>query len=233
MKHITTGILIVAFAMIHSLANAQFKEGESFVDGSFYASILDNKMKNTDMGLNRYNHNINLSLGRFRSNTYAAGWFLSHNLVTQNLKNYDIDPKSLQTLSFGISRFWEFHKPLNDKFSLFVRPSAGVAYKLDNTYESNDGRILTERRTQSISLSASVAGGIAWRVAPKWALFGGFAFSNPLEVSLGFSKERNVANPLPDGQYPQVNSRGFAYRFSPDLSSGSIGLGFRYFYGMK
>jgi hypothetical protein len=230
MKNFTTGILIVAFVMVHSLASAQFKEGESFADGSFYVNLFDNKMKNTDIGLNRYSHNINLSLGRFKSSTFATGWALSHNLITQNLKNYDIDPKSLQTLGFGVSRFWEFYKPLNDKFSLYVRPSIGLSYKLDNTYESSSSVILSETRRHSFSLGASVSGGIAWRLAPKWAIYGGFAFTNPLDITFGFAKNRNVADMRPDGQFPQTNSRGFSYRFAPELSSGSIGLGFRYFY---
>ena len=230
MKNLTTGILIVAFVMVHSLASAQFKEGESFIDGSFYVNVFDNKMKNTDTGINRYSHNINLSLGRFKSSTFATGWTLSHNLVTQKLKNYNIDPKSLQTLGFGVSRFWEFYKPLNDKFSLYVRPNVGLGYKLDNTFESSNDIILTDTRIHSFSLGASVSGGVAWRLAPKWAIYGGFAFASPLDVTLGFSKKRNMANIRPDGEYPQTNARGFSYRFAPDLSSGSIGLGFRYFY---
>ncbi|SEI44036.1 hypothetical protein SAMN05216327_101588 [Dyadobacter sp. SG02] len=230
MKNIRTSILIVAFAMTHSLVTAQFKEGESFIGGAFNVNLFDSKSKDTDSRYNVYGHNIDVSLGKFRSSTKAVGWTLSHNLATQKIKSLTFEPKPLNSLGFGISRFWEFYKPLNDKFSLYVRPRIGLGYNLENTFENANGIITTETRIHSISLAASVGAGIAWRIAPKWAIYGGFAFSNPLDVSFGFGRQRDVANPRPDGQYPQSNLRGFSYRFAPELSSGSIGLGFRYFY---
>ncbi|MGG7663047.1 outer membrane protein [Dyadobacter sp. BHUBP1] len=230
MKNIKTSILIVMLVLVHALANAQFKEGESFIDGAFQVNLFDSKAKDTDSQYRLYGHNIDVSLGKFRSGTKAVGWSLSNNLAIQKVKSLTFEPKPLQNLGFSISRFWEFYKPLNDKFSLYARPRIGLGYNLANTFDNANGNITTETRLNSISLVANIGAGIAWRIAPKWAIYGGVAFSNPLDVSYSFGRRRDVANPRPDGQYPQNNLRGFSYRFAPDLSSGSIGLGFRYFY---
>jgi len=230
MKNLTTKILIVTFIMAHSVAKAQFKEGESFLGGSFYLDLYDTKPKDIDSHLKTYSHNIGLSIGKFKSSTRAAGWSLDHALGIQNYEGYNIDPKPLQRLRFGISRFWEFYKPLNDKFALYVSPNVGLSYTLGNSFEVASDKIVQETHDNSFMLNLSAGAGIAWRVAPKWAIYGGFAFVNPLYLSYGFGYQVNKSNPRPDGQYPQSNSRGFVYRFTPELSSGSIGLGFRYFY---
>lgn len=233
MKNLTIILLTAAFAMVQSLALAQFKEGEKFISGSFYLNLYDNKAKDLDSHYKRYNHTISVSTGKFKSNTMATGWGLNHSLSFQKLENFNIDPKPLQTLSFGIERFWEFYKPLNDKFALYVRPDVGLGYTFRNTFEITNDRIVRETQDNSFLLGFDISAGIAWRLAPKWAIYGSFAFSNPLYVSYGFGKTSDTATPRPDGQYPQTNTRGFAYSFAPQLSSGSIGLGFRYFYGMK
>lgn len=230
MKNLIICLLTGAFVMAQSPVFAQFKEGEKFISGSFYLNLFDNKTKGIDSQYRRYNHAIDVSLGKFKSNTMATGWGLSHSLSFQKLENFNIDPKPLQTLSFGIVRFWEFYKPLNDKFALYVRPDASLGYTFKNSFEVNDDKIVRETRDNSFLLGFDISAGIAWRLAPKWAIYGGFAFSNPLFVSYGFGKTSNTVTPRPDGQYPQTNTRGFAYSFSPQLSSGSIGLGFRYFY---
>ncbi|MGV3604709.1 MAG: hypothetical protein ACO1N1_26020 [Dyadobacter fermentans] len=233
MKNLTTKILIVASIMVHSVAQAQFREGESFVSGSFYLNAFDSKAKNFDSHNKRYSHNIDVSVGKFKSSTFATGWGFNHGLVHQKLRNFNIDPKPIQSLSFGVNRFWEFYKPLNDKFALYARPSAGVTYAVKNEVEFNNNVIIRELHGNVFSLDLGVSAGIAWRVAPKWAIYGSFAFLSPINVSYGFGYSKQTANPLPDGQYAKSDSRAFSYRFAPDLSSGSIGLGFRYFYGMK
>ncbi|MDR6803899.1 hypothetical protein J2Y45_001168 [Dyadobacter sp. BE34] len=230
MKNLIICLLTGAFVTAQSPALAQFKEGEKFISGSFYLNLFDNKVKDIDSQYRRYNHTIGVSMGKFKSNTMATGWGLSHSLAFQKLENFNIDPKPLQTLGFGIERFWEFYKPLNDKFALYVRPDAGLSYTLKNSFDVIDDRIARETQDNSFLLGFDISAGIAWRLAPKWVMYGSFAFSNPIYISYGFGKITHTVNPRPDGQYPQTNTRGFAYNFAPQLSSGSIGLGFRYFY---
>jgi hypothetical protein len=228
-----TALLICTFVMIHSPANAQFQEGESFVSGTFYLNFDDSKTNNINSHYNRYSHDINVSIGKFRSSTFASGWGIDHGLSLHKFENFNIDPKNLQNLRFGIERFWEFYKPLNDKLALYLRPDASLSYQVRNAFETSNDKIITETHGNSFSLNLGVSAGIAWRIAPKWAIYGGFAFLNPLSVSYGFGHTRFTDTIRPDGEYPQTNTSGFAYRFSPQLSSGSIGLGLRYFYGRK
>jgi hypothetical protein len=222
--------LLIFTLATHSVANAQFKEGESFVSGAFYLNLFDSKPKDINSHYNRYSHDISVSIGKFKSSTFATGWGIDHALSLQKFDNFNIDPNKLQDLRFGIVRFWEFYKPLNDKLALYLRPNTSLSYQVRNTFQISNDKILTETHGNSFSVNFGASAGVAWRIAPKWAIYGGFAFFNPLFVSYGFGHTRFTDTLRPDGEYPQTNNSGFAYRFSPELSSGSIGLGFRYFY---
>lgn len=218
---------------------AQFNVGERFVEGSFGIELNDTRYRpniNTIGNHGQYYHNVYISLGHFTTNTKAVGWNLNQSLSLFNYGIYDdsvkVRPRSLTRLGVGVERFVEQYKPISEKLALYLRPSLGLSYRLENTWGQdvpNPG-ISYQTQTNTLILGASLAAGIAWRITPKWALYGNFAFTNPVSVSGGISTTENYQEKNPQGGNLKSRGNFFEYNFSPTLSSGSIGLGFRYFY---
>ncbi|MCE6992386.1 hypothetical protein [Dyadobacter sp. CY323] len=227
---ILTFTLLVFFGTI---AEAQFQAGEKFISGSFYNGLTNVKEKKEEAALNNYSHNIGVSFGKFVQNNRAVGWGISHTLSTYKNRELDFVRKPLSEFGIGIERFAEYYKPLNDKFALYVRPSGNLGYTLKNTYQLSNDELYYETKTNSIVLGLSLGAGISWRISPKWMIDGGFAFTNPINISYGFESIEYHQQQNPAGGNLETKGTAFKYMFSPTLSSGSIGLGFRYFCGMK
>jgi hypothetical protein len=231
MKNIILTFTLIIF--LSTIAEAQFQEGEKFISGGFYNGLTNIKKTNEEPAVNSYNHNIGIAFGKFVRNNRAVGWGITHSLITQKFRQLDIVPNPLNELSFGIERFAEYYKPLNDKFALYLRPSGNLGYSLKNSYQADNDEVYYEKQANSIVLGLSLSAGISWRISPKWAITGGFAFTNPINVSYGFENSEFYRQKNSAGGNLETKGSAFKYAFSPDLSSGSIGLGFRYFCGMK
>ena len=224
-------IFIIVFVLFAcSSADAQFEKGQSFIGGTFFNYL--NHYKNIDQGAiaKNYSHNLDVSMGKFLKTNKAVGWSLTHNLSTQKLEAFNIDPKPVRNFGIGAQRFWEFYKPLNEKFALYARPAIGLSYNLLNEYTQGDDRITMERGTNKITLGASIGAGVAWRISTKWALMGGVAFRNPLNVSAAFSTEESFTMKDINGENRKTKKTTVEYQFIPGISSGGISLGFRYLF---
>lgn len=227
---ILTFLLLILFSHI---AAAQFQAGESFISGGFYNNLVNVNETRTNSGMNSYNHYISLSMGKFVRDNRALGWGLTHRLVTESNSLFRPEPAQLKELGFGIERFAEFYKPLGEKFALYVRPSLDLGYSLKNNNAISDNQLVYESKVNSIDLSAGISAGVTWRFSPKWAIQGSFALLNPISIGYGFSKTEYFQNKYPNGENVKYEVNSITYAFSPGISSGSIGLGFRYFYGGK
>jgi len=227
-------IFILFFAlMICTQAKAQFTTGQKFIGGSFYTNFNNLKAKYSDLKTNDYDHNIAILLGRFVKDNKAVGWTLRNNLSLANRDGFDMDTKALRNLGVGVDRFLEFHKPIGTKFSVYVSPSVGLTYNLTNTYTTSNDVVIMETQTNKLTVGASLGAGIVWKVAPKWALYGNFAFINPVNISGLRGDTENYLVQSSQGGNLKTKTTAFDYSFSPSLSSGSIGLGFRYFPALK
>lgn len=220
-------LILVLFA--YNTAFAQFEEGQSFISGAFSNYLNNDKDTEQNASRNTYSHNIDLSFGKFIKANKAVGWTVTHNLQTQKFVNLNFEPKRVQNFGIGGGRFWEFYKPLNTRFALYARPSVGMTYNLLNEYNNSGNQITSEKRTNKITFGASFSAGIAWRVSPKWGVYGGFAFSNPLNISTSFSKNESFTIKDSKGENRRTKETTFGYQFVPSVTSGGISLGLRYF----
>lgn len=234
--------ILLALILLSGISKAQFNAGEHFVEGSFGISLIDTKFHpgvNTIGNHGQYNHDIGISLGHFTTNSRAVGWTLDQSLSLFNYGYYDssvkVRPRSLTRLGVGVGRFVEHYKPISEKLALYIRPSLGLTYQLENTWGQHAPApgISYQTQTNTWILGASLAAGIAWRITPKWALYGNFAFTNPISISGGVSTTENYQEKNPQGGNLKSRGNFFEYNVSPTLSSGSIGLSFRYFYTRK
>jgi hypothetical protein len=231
MKNSILTFLLIIF--LTNIATAQFQSGESFVSGSFFNNLNSVSRTDNTPRFNAYNHYINLSVGKFVRDNRALGWGLTHSLSTASNSALQPEPTLLRDVSFGIERFAEYYKSLNDKFALYARPALNLGYAFKNSNAVEQNLVVYESKINTISISAGISAGVVWRVSPKWALYGGFAFLNPISIGYEFSETENFQNKYPNGENVKSTGNAVTYAFSPNLSSGSIGLGFRYFYGGK
>lgn len=234
MKKIQIFTTILLLLLLDNNAFAQFKEGQSFVAGNFFNYLNTFKSKNPNAGVDHYTHNLGFSFGKFTKDNRAAGWGITQSLIIENYDNMSVDPRALRELGFGMERFWEFYKPiLADKIALYARPILGLSYTHNGAWEQLDGALSLEKRTNTVMLGVSLAVGLAWRVTPRWALYGSFAFYNPANVAYSFGDTENYLAQNPGGENVVDKTSGFKYSLSPELSAGTVGLGFRYIYGGK
>ncbi|WP_373515113.1 hypothetical protein [Persicitalea sp.] len=230
---------LFTFVILPIAAKAQFQAGQSFVSGGLSLNLNDNKYKgpNTVNQSANYSHNIDISSGYFTRNNKAVGWTLSQSLSTNtnaSLPNYPGFPSKLRYLGFGGSRFVEYYKPVFEKVSVYIQPSVGLKYGLDNEYNrvilDNGTNAFSLRRTNTFTLGMNLNAGVAWQVAPKWVLYGTFAYFNPISISAGWKNTENPPVNSPRSGPAKTEGSFLNYNLVPSLDSGYIGLGFRYFY---
>lgn len=153
------------------------------------------------------------------------GWNLSQGLSISRERHLDREPPALKNISLGGQRFVEFYQPLQTNLSLYFRPAIGLSYTLQNSFGQDNGSLISQTRQHTLSLGADLSAGLAWRFAAKWALYGGFAFVDPIRMSGGLFTSENYRISI-----AEYRGWTFDYQLSPVLTSGRIGLGFRYFY---
>jgi hypothetical protein len=226
MKHLA--IMFIFSLAGTSIALAQFTAGQSFVSGAFDLTATSFKSDPQNESSDYYGYNAFASLGTFTKENKAVGWGFQHSLVINRIPYLDPQPRLLRNIGFGADRFVEFYQPIISQLSVYLRPSVGLFYSLQNQYNPNNTNLVDQTRRHTLSLGADLSAGLAWQFAPKWALYGSFAFFNPIQVSAGVSSSKDYRSQIPDSR-----GWGFNYQLSPSLSSGSINLGFRYIYDKK
>ncbi len=228
-------LVLFTYLLLPITSLAQFETEQRFVQGGFNLALSDSKYLSSynDIKYGDYSHNLSYSSGHFTRNNRAVGWTLNQSLSLRKIResiNTSEPLRTLRSIAFGGERFVEHYKSLSDKFSLYIRPGFGLSYRLQNQDgEQNGNQIYTKYQTNTFTLGANVSAGVAWLVLPKWALYGGFAFTNPISLSAGWRNSESITQTNPGT--PTIGKGSFFnYNFTPSLSTGSINLGFRYFY---
>ena len=231
---ISFALAISTFVLLPLVSQAQFKAGQIFFQGGFNLSLNNSKYSNSysDSKFGNYAHNINYSSGYFTSKNRAIGWTLNQLLSlakSRESRSSAPSPRTLRSISFSGGRFVEHYKSLSDKFALYVRPGFALTYRLENQDGRQNGNVTyTRYQTNTVFLSINASAGIAWLVSPKWALYGGVAFANPISLSVGTTDIESTYRTYPNTVSSKNSMTNFDYNLSPSLSSGSISLGFRY-----
>ncbi|GAB2768602.1 hypothetical protein GCM10027275_09030 [Rhabdobacter roseus] len=222
--------------LLGTCVQAQFEVGQRFVSGAINLGANAFEAERPINSSSNYSHSFSVSLGKFTRENRATGWSLYHRLNLVKVKNIIPEPRSLTGLDLGVSRFVEFYKPLGERWTLFARPSLSVNYRVENSYAisgparpDNTLILANQTLTHRIGLSASLSAGVLWRFAPKWALEGNVAGITPLSITFGRSEYEDY------GLVPNTTPANFVnhfiqYETTPRLSTGYVGLGFRYFY---
>jgi len=234
MKYTISIALFLVAILVSYKAKAQFEVGQSFISGGFSFSASDLKLDENQSAQNAFGYNINSTWGTFTKENKAKGWGINHSLSSRIINGYDIAPRSFQGATIGIERFAEYYsKPIFEKLVLYIRPRIGLTYALNNTLTNENAKLTSETQNHTLTLGAGISAGIAWRLTPRWALYGSFAFTNPISLTGGISNTVNYQQKNPQGENLKIRGNFFEYNFSPTLSSGGISLGFRYFYTRK
>lgn len=216
----STGILLAQF------------EGKQFLSGSAGINFTNNNPK-SQVSTNGYGYNFDISIGRFKTNTKAAGWRLTNSLggaknlfrtYDENGTSSDFEKSGINNIGVGVGRFWQYYKHFNDKIGIFGGPDIDLFFSKERQYDiSPDSRYLSENKVNRIQLSIGVSAGIYYHFSEKWWITAGLAFSNPLAISYAFNSSRNMADNI---VYKQNELN---YSLSPNVTFPSVNFGLRYF----
>ncbi|HEV7347697.1 hypothetical protein [Telluribacter sp.] len=215
-------------------AQAQYQVGQHFISGN--VDLGANRYGENSTIHNNYNHSLGLAIGKFTRENRAVGWSLQNSVRMNKFENYVPAIRKVGSMGFGLDRFVEFYLPVGEKFTLFARPSLGVSYQLQNFFTvANSPKIggnwvlANQSQRHSYFLSVNLSGGVLWQFAEKWALQGSVAGITPL--SMMFSRRVEEEYGLaPNTQKNTYTQNQLSYTLQPDLNTGYVGLGFRYFY---
>ncbi|KAA6430459.1 hypothetical protein FEM33_26035 [Dyadobacter flavalbus] len=203
--------------------HAQFA-GKKFISG---AASIDFFNHNPDLtaSTNGYNYNISIQAGKFKSETRASGWNLSHSLTggktvfnnNENVETY----KGINSLGFSIGRFWQYYKHFNNKLGVFAGPNIDLGYTFAKGPSSEYNLPNTQGHT--IALTAGLSAGMYYQLSEKWWITASLAFSNPVFVSYSAFESTQ------QGTDETILTNTFNYKFAPAINFPAVGLGFRYF----
>ncbi len=218
---------VITVVLLSTSSKAQFVSGQRFVEGGY--TVLIGGLSSIDPNSSRtggyYSHGVGVMWGSFSRDNKATGWRIGQGMGFSKVPDYQ--PSAPQLLNFNLSgeRFVEYYTSLHPKVALFARPSVGLTCGLQNTYGSdpNEKQLFRETQRHSISLGLNFSAGLAWRFAPKWMLYGIFSIKNPVDVSVVRINNESKG----------TKSNSVDFNFSPELNTGNVGFGFRYFYDRR
>ncbi len=221
--------------LFNGIANAQLS-GKQFISGSAGLTLSSYK-PNAGPSPRGYGYALNISTGKFTSDTKAVGWSLSHelnggknNYITyQNNTLRDNERKGLIGFSLGMGRFWQFYKHLSSKFGVYGGPDINVGFAYARSYSvegsNSNYSYMHRKRTNKIALYAGLSAGAYYKFSEKWWVTAGLAFSNPVSIEYAFNRT-SVEDGLIDGGGKDGE---LTYRLSPSFSIPSVNFGLRYF----
>ncbi|GGC00724.1 hypothetical protein [Dyadobacter sediminis] len=204
--------------------HAQFA-GRKFISGAASVNFFNHNPDLTT-STNGYNYNINIHAGKFKSETRASGWNLSHSLIggksympnSEVMKTY----KGINNLGFGIGRFWQYYKHFNNKLGVFAGPNIDLGYTFTKG-PSPEYNTPNTTRGHTIALSAGLSAGMYYQLSEKWWITASLGFSNPVFVSYSAFESTQLRTD------ETILRNGFNYKLTPAISFPFVGLGFRYF----
>jgi hypothetical protein len=202
-------------------------EGKRFISGSAGIGAGTFNPKDNE-AVNSYSLNIDLELGKFKTNTRASGWLLRSSLLggKQAIStNNGIEHVSgIQGFSLGGGHFWQFYKHFNTNFGIFGGPDVNLLYSYERK-DSNAESGLNEEKIHNVTASLGLSAGAYYKLNERWWLLGSLAVAQPLRVAYRISEMGQVG--VDDSGYTQNH---FEYEFSPNITFPSVSLGVRYFF---
>ncbi|MCE7065672.1 hypothetical protein [Dyadobacter sp. CY326] len=224
MKKLLSILIFLQFFVVLG-ALAQY-DGRRFISGSAGVAFSNN---NPDLAKvsQSYGYNVNVGIGKFKTETRASGWNLSSTLNggTSYFTNANGEPQMndrISGFSLGAGYFWQYYKHFNDKFGIFAGPALNGGYTLSNQITQDQGEPF-DTKTNTISVAFAVNAGLYYKLSERWWLTAGLGFATPLAVSYQFGEQIRKS----DGR--SFDSSAFQYEFSPSFTFPSVGLGLRYF----
>lgn len=229
MKNIYYLIVFLILGSSH-MVFAQF-EGRKFLAGSA-GFVFNNSNPQNAKATNNYGYNIELSLGKFNTDTRASGWRFNtlltgqkqiFNVYTQNSFT-QLERSGINGFEIGAGRFWQFYKHFNEHVGIYAGPAVDVIYGDKTNYFVGSDQPLSKNRTKTVMLSAGLNAGLYYKLSSKWWVTGSIAFSNPVNVTYTHIKQDQT-----DGRNNNIQ-KGVSYTFSPSFTFPSVAFGVRYFY---
>lgn len=223
MKKLT--LLILLLQICTATAVMAQLEGRRFLSGGIGLNFDNN---NPDMvkATNNFSGNVNIGIGKFKTQTRASGWNLSGYLgggkTLRNVNGQDETDSGITQYGIGAGRFWQFYKHFNDKIGIYAGPNINLSYDYKKEWLTEQEEI-NIRKTYATTLSLGVGAGVYYRLSEKWWL----------DASLGFATPFSVGYTKIDNEYVRSNTTAkanqFNYNLSPSFTFPSVGLGLRYF----
>lgn len=223
MKRIFISTIILLFCTAGYI-HAQFA-GKKFISGS--AGInFSNINPDQTISTNEYGYLINVQSGKFKSETRASGWNLSHSLYGgKSYTDYNGNTEiyeGIRNTGFGVGRFWEYYKHFNNKLGVFAGPNLSLNYSFTKG-PSPDTGLPNTTKANTVALLAGLNAGLYYQLAEKWWITASLGFSNPVSLSYSAVETTQPASAQ------SVRTKSFNYKFAPVINFPSVGLGFRYF----
>jgi hypothetical protein len=175
---------------------------------------------------NNYSGNVNIGIGKFKTQTKAVGWnvngYLGGGKTLSYVNGQSESESGINLYGAGVGRFWQFYKHFNEKIGIYAGPNVNLnfTYREERLTEQQN---INERKTYTTTLGLGVSAGVYYRLSERWWLDASLGFATP--VSLGYIKTNN------DYVASTVTSKSgqFTYNLSPSFTFPSVGLGLKYF----
>jgi opacity protein-like surface antigen len=205
-------------------------DGKRFISGSLSVGLGSTNPKENPSS-NSYGYNIDIGLGKFKTNTRASGWNLSTSLAggkrSVTATRAPLTVEGINGIGVGVGHFWQYYKHFNEKFGIYGGPQVNLNYNYGKaTNVQSDGTVaeIYEVKQNSIALSLGLEAGAYYKLNERWWLLASLGFSQPFAAK--YTLENTVK--LPDSD--QLTRHNFTYGFYPAINFPSVGLGLRYFF---
>ncbi|SKB56106.1 outer membrane beta-barrel protein [Dyadobacter psychrophilus] len=223
MKKLT--LLILLLQICTATAVMAQLEGRRFLSGGIGLDFANTNPDLTE-STNNYNGNVNIGIGKFKTQTKAVGWNLSGYLgggkTLRYVNGQDESQSGINQYGIGAGRFWQFYKHFNEKIGIYAGPNVNLSYnyKKERLMEQEN---INDRKSHATTLSLGVGAGVYYRLSERWWLDASLGFATPF--SLAYTKINNdYVGSTVTSKASQIN-----YNLSPSFTFPSVGLGLRYF----
>lgn len=197
--------------------------GKKFISGSADLTIYNNNPKSSS-AYSSYGYSVDISLGKFVTETRVNGWSFSNSLLASKSFYYDYTngqenkKNQLNSIGFGVGKFLHFYKHFNNKLGIYGGPGINANYMISKSFAN----YLDEKSNHYVSLNLGVSGSMYYQLSNRWWIQASLAYANP--ISIGYEVVNNYGGT--NEGWSKANS--FKYNFTPNLTLPSVGLGLRY-----
>jgi len=222
-KLLSIFICLQVFVVTGALAQL---DGKRFISGSAGVSFT-NSNPDLQKASQFYGYNVNVDLGKFKTETRASGWNLNSTLSGRksSFNNVNGEPQVENGISgFGVGAgyFWQYYKHFNEKFGIFAGPSINGGYLRANEITQSEVEV-SDKNMNSVSISLGLNAGLYYKMSERWWLTASLGFATPLSARYQFDEVTGRSTGT------SLKSNEFKYEFAPAFTFPSVGLGLRYF----